>query len=133
MKLFGAGRGEVWRRARGLPRAAYGATLAHAGIGLSVIGIVATTAWQSERVVAMKPGDRTEIAGYELTFRGVAPGRRAPTTRSRSALLTVTRGGAAVTELTPPSASTMRRARPPPRPASTSPGAATSTSCSATS
>ena len=36
VKLFGAGRDEVWRRARGLPRSAYGATLAHAGIGLTV-------------------------------------------------------------------------------------------------
>ena len=44
VKLFGAGRDEVWRRARNLPRAAYGSMLAHAGIGLMVIGIVATTA-----------------------------------------------------------------------------------------
>ena len=36
VKLFGAGRDEVWRRARGLPRSAYGGTLAHAGIGLTV-------------------------------------------------------------------------------------------------
>jgi len=48
-----------------------GGTLAHAGIGLTVLGIVATSAWQSERVVAMKPGDSTEIAGYALALRGI--------------------------------------------------------------
>ena len=74
--------------------------LAHAGIGLSVIGIVATSAWQSESVVAMKPGDRTEIAGYELTFRGVAPSQGA-NYKEQVGLLAVSRGGAAVTELTP--------------------------------
>ena len=83
-----------------LPRSAYGAMLAHAGIGLSVIGIVATTAWQSESVVAMKPGDRTEIAGYELTFRGVAPAQ-GPNYQEQVGLFAVTRGGAAVTELSP--------------------------------
>jgi cytochrome c-type biogenesis protein CcmF len=73
VRLFAAGTDEAIRRARSLPRSAYGTTLAHAGMGLTVIGIVATSAWQSEHVVAMKPGDKTEIAGYQLTFRGVAP------------------------------------------------------------
>jgi cytochrome c-type biogenesis protein CcmF len=100
VKLFGAGRDEVWRRARNLPRAAYGSMLAHAGIGLMVIGIVATTAWQSERIVAMKVGERTEIAGYELTFRGVAP-QRGPNYEEQVGVFTLTSGGAPVTELNP--------------------------------
>ena len=29
---------------------------AHIGVGVMVIGIVGTTAWQSEKIVAMKPG-----------------------------------------------------------------------------
>ena len=65
-----------------------------------VLGIVATSAWQSERVVAMKPGDSTEIAGYELTFRGVAPAQ-GPNYQEQVGLLAVTRAGAAVTELDP--------------------------------
>ena len=133
MKLFGAGRDEVWRRARGLPRSAYGGTLAHAGIGLTVLGIVATSAWQSERVVAMKPGDSTEIAGYALAFRGVAPAQgpnyREQVGRPRGDA----RRSAPSPSSTPPSASTTRRARRPRRPASTSAWPATSTSCWATS
>ncbi len=74
--------------------------LAHAGIGLAVIGIVATTAWQSEVVLSMKPGDTAQIAGYELTFRGAAPGR-GPNYQDQIGLLTVTRGGTPVTELSP--------------------------------
>ena len=65
-----------------------------------MLGIVATSAWQSERVVAMKPGDSTEIAGYALAFRGVAPAQ-GPNYREQVGVLAVTRGGAAVTELNP--------------------------------
>ena len=93
-----AGADETWRRARGLPRSAYGSTLAHAGIGLSVLGIVATSAWQSESVVTMRAGETTEIAGYTLAFRGVAPAQ-GPNYQEQVGVFTVTRGGSAVTEL----------------------------------
>jgi cytochrome c-type biogenesis protein CcmF len=101
VKLLVAPFADSLQRARGLPRAAYGAMLAHAGIGIAVIGIVATSAWQSEAVLAMKPGDRAEIAGFALTFRGVAPGQ-GPNYQEQIGLLTVTRAdGTAVTELRP--------------------------------
>ena len=85
VKLFAAGGDEVLRRARGLPRSAYGGTLAHAGIGLMVIGIVATSAWQSERVVAMKPGDTHRHRRLSSSPSAASPRRRAPTIASRSA------------------------------------------------
>jgi len=100
VKLFAAGPDEVWRRAAGLPRSAYGTTLAHAGIGLTLLGIVATSAWQSERVIAMHPGESTEIAGYQLTFRGAVP-RQGPNYQEQLGLFAVTRAGSPVTELTP--------------------------------
>jgi cytochrome c-type biogenesis protein CcmF len=100
VKLFTAGREEVWRRTTGLPRAAYGTTLAHAGVGLLVLGIVATTAWQSERVVTLKVGEQLEIAGYELTFRGVAP-NQGPNYQEQVGLFAATRGGSPVTQLEP--------------------------------
>jgi cytochrome c-type biogenesis protein CcmF len=98
VKLGQAGFGEISRRLASLPRAAYG--FAHAGLGFAVIGIVATTAWRSEQILALKPGDSAEIAGYTLGFKGVAP-RQGPNYRERVAVFTVTRGGKAVTELTP--------------------------------
>jgi cytochrome c-type biogenesis protein CcmF len=100
VKLFAANGEEVVRRARSLPRSAYGTTLAHAGMGLTILGIVATSAWQSERVVAMKAGETTSIARYELTFRGVAPAQ-GPNYKEQVGVIGVTRAGTAVTELTP--------------------------------
>jgi cytochrome c-type biogenesis protein CcmF len=91
---------EVWRRLKGLPRSAIGTAVAHFGVGLMVVGIVATSAYQSERILVMKPGDRAEIAGYALTFRGAAP-QRGPNYREEVGLIEVTRGGRPVTELQP--------------------------------
>jgi len=100
VKLTEAAPAEIWRRLRNLPRAAYGSALAHAGVGLTVIGIVATTAWRSEAIVALKPGNTAEIAGYELTFKGVAP-NQGPNYRERIGVFAVTRNGRAITELLP--------------------------------
>jgi cytochrome c-type biogenesis protein CcmF len=100
VKLFDATAMEVWRRLRNLPRAAYGAALAHAGLGLMVIGIVATTAWREEQILALKPGDVAEIAGYRLIFNGVAP-QQGSNYRERVGLFKVVRGAREVTELAP--------------------------------
>ncbi len=100
VKLTEASRGEIWRRLRNLPRASYGSALAHAGLGLTVIGIVATTAWRSEAILALKPGDTAEIADYSLLFEGVAP-HQGPNYRERAAKFKVTRNGRDVAVLQP--------------------------------
>jgi cytochrome c-type biogenesis protein CcmF len=91
---------DVWRRFVGLPRSAYGTMLAHFGVGMMVVGIVATSAYQSESILVMKPGDKVEIAGYELAFRGVAPGR-GPNYQEQLGQFDVTRGGSPVVRLEP--------------------------------
>ncbi|MDE1974127.1 MAG: heme lyase CcmF/NrfE family subunit [Hyphomicrobiales bacterium] len=58
------------RRAIGLPRSAWGGAFAHFGIGVTLMGIVAVTAWGSERIAALKPGDNIDIAHFRLTFDG---------------------------------------------------------------
>ena len=65
--------GVVRSRLRGLPRSSIGMTLAHAGLGIVVIGIVATTAWREERILTMKPDATTAIAGYEIRYLGDSP------------------------------------------------------------
>ncbi len=100
VKLFAAGRQEILRRAANLPRAAYGSMVAHFGMGLMVLGIVATTAYQSEQIVAMKPGETASIAGYALTFRGVAP-QQGPNYTEQVGVFAVTQNGQAVTDLSP--------------------------------
>ncbi|MGO7022199.1 cytochrome c-type biogenesis CcmF C-terminal domain-containing protein, partial [Rhizobium leguminosarum] len=62
---YRAGIGKVagrlaWRRLSGLPRSAFGTALAHAGLGVTVLGIVAVTTFESEYVIEMKPGEVTE-------------------------------------------------------------------------
>jgi len=59
------------KRLQGLPRSVYGTTIAHFGVGVMVIGIVATSAYRVENVLVMKAGDRTQIVGYDLIFKGV--------------------------------------------------------------
>src|SRR5271168_2458148 len=44
------------RRAAGLPRSAWGTVFAHFGIGVTVLGIVAVTAWGSERLAEIRIG-----------------------------------------------------------------------------
>ena len=59
-------------RAAGLPRAAYGMTLAHLGLAVFIVGAVGETYFSDEVVRYAAPGDRVEIAGHTLTFEGVS-------------------------------------------------------------
>jgi cytochrome c-type biogenesis protein CcmF len=91
---------ETWRRLKGQPRSAFGTTLAHFGVGLMVIGIVATSAYREERILVMKPGEETSLAGYTLAFRGVAPAT-GPNYREELGVFDVSRNGAPLTRLEP--------------------------------
>jgi cytochrome c-type biogenesis protein CcmF len=99
-KLGNASLAVSMARLSGLPRAAWGGAMAHAGIGMMMIGIVAVSAFQSEQVTVMKPGETVTISGYALTFKGVAP-RAGPNYREDVGLVDVTRGGRAVVQLQP--------------------------------
>ncbi|MBB5576561.1 heme lyase CcmF/NrfE family subunit [Rhizobium paranaense] len=97
---YRAGIGKVagnvaWRRLIGLPRSAFGTALAHAGLGITVLGIVAVTTFQLENITEMKPGGTAEIGGYTLRFDGIQPGVGPNYTEDR-AKFTVSRGGVAV-------------------------------------
>ena len=70
-KLFRTDLGTSLRRLFGLPRTAWATAIAHFGIGVTVIGIVTTSAWEQELVTTMRPGETAELAGYELTFEGL--------------------------------------------------------------
>ncbi|MGL4394991.1 MAG: heme lyase CcmF/NrfE family subunit, partial [Hyphomicrobium sp.] len=91
---------ETVRRAANLPRSAYGTLLAHFGIGLMVVGIVATSAYQEEKILVMKPNDSVVVGGYELAFKGASPAR-GPNYKEDVARFDVSRDGAAITTLTP--------------------------------
>ncbi|PZU89642.1 MAG: heme lyase NrfEFG subunit NrfE [Chelatococcus sp.] len=59
-------------RARGLPRSAWGTALAHAGVGLSVVGMAAA-AWSTEGVGLLKPGERLTSGRYTVVLETVEP------------------------------------------------------------
>jgi cytochrome c-type biogenesis protein CcmF len=82
-----------WSRFVGLPRAALGTTIAHCGMGLTIIGIVATSALQTETIAAMQPGDTIEVGGYTLLYQGNAPAT-GPNYRDERSLFIALRGGA---------------------------------------
>ena len=62
----------VSQRARGLPRHAFGTAFAHAGLGVTLLGLAAT-GWGAEKITALKPGEAVEIGPYEMTFESVVP------------------------------------------------------------
>ena len=90
----------VRRRASGLPRSAWGTALAHFGVGVTLLGIVSVTTWASERIVALKPSQTVSLAGYELTFDGLAQ-RAGPNYPEAVAKFTVREAGVPVGVMEP--------------------------------
>jgi cytochrome c-type biogenesis protein CcmF len=60
-------------RFKGLPLSAHGSALAHAGLGIVVIGVVILSVWKEEHILTMKPGDQINVAQYTVTFVGEEP------------------------------------------------------------
>lgn len=88
------------RRASGLPRSAWGTMFAHAALGVTLIGIVCESTWNSEYIAAMKPGDSTKLAGYEFKFEG-ANQRPGPNYRELLTQFTVTENGRLIGGMAP--------------------------------
>jgi cytochrome c-type biogenesis protein CcmF len=63
----------AWARYKGLPLSAHGSALAHAGLGIIVIGVVILTVWKEEHIITMKPGDTIDVAQYSVKFVGEEP------------------------------------------------------------
>ncbi|WP_315833847.1 heme lyase CcmF/NrfE family subunit [Bradyrhizobium prioriisuperbiae] len=98
--LFGGSMSISLRRARGLPRSAWGTVVAHAGLGVTLIGVVCETTWSSERIVAMKPGDVAVISGYNATLNEVGQ-QQGPNFREMIGRFTVTLDGKTIGVMTP--------------------------------
>ena len=57
---------ESVRRLKGLPRGAWGTTLAHFGVGLFLVGACIEPSWKSENAQVLAPGQSLAIAGYQV-------------------------------------------------------------------
>ena len=69
---------DLWTRAGGtparlgrLPGADWGRALAHAGLGITFIGVSLLMAWQVEDIRVANIGDRMRIADYDVTLQAV--------------------------------------------------------------
>src|SRR3546814_12775801 len=70
IKLFRAPLRNSLARAAGLPRAAHGMTLAHAGLSVAIAGIIAATGWKAGEIRMMRPGKKVEVGGDTHQFCG---------------------------------------------------------------
>jgi cytochrome c-type biogenesis protein CcmF len=88
------------RRAIGLPRSAWGTSIAHFGLALTLLGIIAAGTWGTERIIAVKPGETISLSGYELTFEGLRP-KPGPNYSAVVGRFTVREGGNVVGDMEP--------------------------------
>jgi hypothetical protein len=63
--------------------AAAGDHLAHVGLGLMLVGIIISSAWDRSEKVVLPLGESKQVLGYSLTFKGIDK----PTPTSRDAVL----------------------------------------------
>jgi cytochrome c-type biogenesis protein CcmF len=71
IKLFRLPLAASWSRIRSMPRAGLGMTMAHGGLGVVVAGIVAISAWRTEQIAVMQPGQSVAVGGYSILYQGV--------------------------------------------------------------
>jgi cytochrome c-type biogenesis protein CcmF len=74
--------------------------VAHCALGLVLIGIVGETSWNTERIVALKPGQTVSISGYDLTFEGIE-NRAVANYREIGARFAMRKGGSQIATMQP--------------------------------
>ncbi|KIC48561.1 heme lyase CcmF/NrfE family subunit [Tateyamaria sp. ANG-S1] len=88
--------GRLWR----LPRADWGKTVAHAGLGVTMIGVGGLTAWQTEDIRVAQIGEQFNVGGYELTLDAVE-NVEGPNYLSTMAFITLSQDGDEIAQLRP--------------------------------
>ncbi len=89
----------IWSRLRGAPLSAWGASIAHAGMGLTLLGLAAA-GWGSETIVAMKPQQSYDVGPYQLAITAITP-RNGPNYSEIYAAMDVQKGGATLARIEP--------------------------------
>ncbi|WP_147105856.1 heme lyase CcmF/NrfE family subunit [Tateyamaria sp. syn59] len=88
--------GRLWR----LPRADWGKTVAHAGLGVTMIGVAGLTAWQTEDIRVAQIGEQFNVSGYDLTLDAVE-NVEGPNYLSTMAFITLAQNGEEIAQLRP--------------------------------
>ncbi len=61
----------VWARARALPRSVAAMLLAHAGVGVFIVGVTLVGSLQVTRDLPLKTGETVEVGGYAFQLQGL--------------------------------------------------------------
>jgi len=80
------------RRFIGLPRSVFGTALAHLGLGLTLLGIVGTLCFGTEKILTMKPGETVELSGHSVRFEGLFPQKGPNFTEDRGRFVLISNG-----------------------------------------
>ena len=90
----------VRQRAMGLPRSTWGTAVAHFGIAVSLLGIIGATAWGTERIIEIRPGQSVSLSGYTLAYEGLKQ-EQGPNYTAEVGTFTVREGGNAIGVMQP--------------------------------
>jgi cytochrome c-type biogenesis protein CcmF len=93
--------GETLRRLGGLPRGQWGMTLAHAGLGVFVLGASFETAGRIDAAEALAVGQSLHVGQYLLTLKSVAPNEGPNYSAERAVLSIAGPNGGAAPDVTP--------------------------------
>jgi cytochrome c-type biogenesis protein CcmF len=88
------------RKRKGARASAFAAALAHAGLGVTLMGVAGTSMWRSEALVVVGPGETMNVGPYTLRFDGVTE-IKGPNFQATQAQLALMEDGRPVTVLRP--------------------------------
>ncbi|MDX2483320.1 MAG: heme lyase CcmF/NrfE family subunit [Pseudodonghicola sp.] len=83
-----------------LPRADWGKSAAHAGLGITIFAIAGLTAWEQEDIRVVQLGEPFTVGAYELTLTGVEQ-LRGPNYFTTMGTVVLARDGRVLTQLHP--------------------------------
>lgn len=69
-KLFRVAFSTSLRRLAGLPKTVWSTAGAHFGLGVTVLGVVVVSGFETELITTMRPGEQTQLSGYTIEFEG---------------------------------------------------------------
>jgi cytochrome c-type biogenesis protein CcmF len=98
MRLGQVPLGQSLHLARITPRSVWGLVLAHAGIGITVAGITAMSAWKEEALQALPIGGQLDVGGYHVTLKSV-DNAKGPNWQSERATFDVSSNGSHISTL----------------------------------